>query len=96
MPKNMASMGGGMQAKKILGVEGGHQKKSFKFCSDGICDNRELERRRRQRHRKRHWLGGDSNDRKLECQHWPIRAASGLSPTAASFATPRSLFPPVC
>ena len=68
-----------------------------------------------------HWLGGDSNDRKLESvtqgegnyiakfigamlindcttlmPALAITAASGLSPTAASFATPRSLFPPVC
>ena len=36
----------GEPGKKILSVkEGGgegHQKNSFKFCSDGICDNRDL------------------------------------------------------
>ena len=40
MPKNMALKGG--PGKKIMGVkggEGGHQINSFKFCSDGICDN---------------------------------------------------------
>ena len=39
MPKNMALKGG--SGKKIMGVKGGgsHQINSFKFCSDGICDN---------------------------------------------------------
>ena len=37
--KNMALKGGG-GSKKIMGVKrGGHQINSFKFCSDGICDN---------------------------------------------------------
>ena len=37
--KEMPSKGGARQ--KILGVRGGgcHQRNSFKFCSDGICDN---------------------------------------------------------
>ena len=38
--KKMPSKGGARQ--KILGVRGGgggHQRNSFKFCSDGICDN---------------------------------------------------------
>ena len=30
----------GGKGKEILGVEGGcHQRNSFKFCSDGICNN---------------------------------------------------------
>ena len=38
MPRNMASMGG--SAGKIHWVKrGGHQKNSFKFCNDSICDN---------------------------------------------------------
>ena len=38
MPKNMTLEGG--PGKKILGVKGGGQpRNSFKFCSDGICDN---------------------------------------------------------
>jgi len=36
MPKNMASKGGG---KKNWGKRGDHQKNSFKFCRDSICDN---------------------------------------------------------
>ena len=40
MPKNMASKGG----RENIGCKGGRgsQKNSFKFCSDDICDNREL------------------------------------------------------
>ena len=44
MPKNMASKGRARQ-KNIKckgGGGGGHQKNSFKFRSEGICDNREL------------------------------------------------------
>ena len=38
MPRNMASRGG--RAGKIPWVKrGGHQKNSFKFCNDSICDN---------------------------------------------------------
>ena len=57
--KNMAAKG--RPGKKILGVKGG----CFKFCSDsGICDNRELKQRKRERHRKRHpkkWIRAASN-----------------------------------
>ena len=36
--KKYGSKGGG--PTKIMGVNrGGHQINSFKFCSDGICDN---------------------------------------------------------
>lgn len=38
MLKNMASRGGGA-GKKLWVKSGGHQKNSFKFCSDSICDN---------------------------------------------------------
>ena len=55
MPKNMAAKGGGGRQKNIGGKGGITKKNSFKFCSDsGICDNRELKQRKRQRHRKRH------------------------------------------
>ena len=37
MPKNMALKG--EPDKKMLGLKGGHQRNSFKFCSDSICDN---------------------------------------------------------
>ena len=37
MQKNMASKGG--SAKKIRCVKGGHQIIAFKFSSDSICNN---------------------------------------------------------
>ena len=39
MPKKRAGGGGGAGKKKNGGKSGGHQKNSFKFCSDGICGN---------------------------------------------------------
>ena len=43
MPKNMVSKGRARQKNiKCKGGGGGPQKNSFKFRSEGICDNREL------------------------------------------------------
>ena len=40
MPKNMALKGGVRQKNNgCKGGGGSHQINSFKFCSDGICDN---------------------------------------------------------
>ena len=39
MPRNMASRGGGRAGKIHWVKRGGHQKNSFKFCNDSICDN---------------------------------------------------------
>ena len=45
MPKNMASKGGPAK-KNMVCNRGGHQKNTFKFGSDSICNNANISARR--------------------------------------------------